>query len=307
MVSVIMPAYRMGPFIQDALDSVAAQEHGDWEVLVVDDHAPDDGTHAIVRAFAARHADHRVELIRHETNRGVSAARNTGIAAARGEFLAFLDPDDLWSPHHLGELTRVMANGEGISVAASPVEIFQDQDGERSTTVFLVKDWMRRGFPSSLALLNWMLPSALVARKDAVTAAGGFDTAPELQHLEDFDLWVRLAIAGHRFHFHPLPTAMYRKHGGGASADRDKMFRLHLRLYAKHPEFFRRGRDGMAGFLSGELARLEEEYKAQQAAYSLACRGPLMRLLAFLDTLAGALRPAWRREPLPEDGRTIGT
>ena len=90
LVSVIMPAYKMGQFIGEALDSVGARTYPHWEVIVLDDAGPEDGMRAAVEAFAAKHADRRVEYIRHETNQDVSAARNTAMSAAEGSVLAFL-------------------------------------------------------------------------------------------------------------------------------------------------------------------------------------------------------------------------
>src|SRR5215831_13863239 len=101
LVSVIIPSYKMGAYIGEALQSVGGQSYRRWEVVVVDDCGPDDGTYDVIKAFRTSFPDHRVECVRHPTNRGVSAARNTAIAAAEGEFLAFLDPDDSWFPDHL--------------------------------------------------------------------------------------------------------------------------------------------------------------------------------------------------------------
>jgi glycosyltransferase involved in cell wall biosynthesis len=80
LVSVIIPAYKMGQFIGEALDSVGAQTYPYWEVIVVDDAGPEDGTRAAVKAFAAKHPEHRIDYIRHETNQGVSAVRNTAFS-----------------------------------------------------------------------------------------------------------------------------------------------------------------------------------------------------------------------------------
>src|SRR5690606_15371855 len=139
---------------------------------------PEDGTGAIVHAFAEKHPGHRVEFIRHAVNQGVSAARNTAIAAARGEFIAFLDPDDLWHPWHLAELAGILQRDPGLALAASPIEMFNDGE-EGIYWTHHVADWMAEGFPSSLALMNFILPSSALARRDAVMAVGGFDTNPE--------------------------------------------------------------------------------------------------------------------------------
>ena len=198
LVTIVLPAYRMGAYIQGALDSIAAQSYTAWEVVVVDDHAPEDGTHAIVKAFAERMPDHRVELLRHAHNQGVSAARNTGIGAAKGEFVAFLDPDDLWKSHHLERCMEQFEQRDDLDVCTGPVEIFID--GEEATLKVTAQGlWHRRYFPNTLGIYNYIQPSASVVRKSALDAVGGFATDPELQHIEDYDLWIRLVERGGRF------------------------------------------------------------------------------------------------------------
>jgi len=103
LISVIIPAYNQEPFITDALDSLAAQRLGRFtlEVIVVDDHSTD-LTAALVAEYTHRLPGLR--LVSHGSNRGVSAARNTGLEEARGEYIAFLDPDDWFSRDHLASL-----------------------------------------------------------------------------------------------------------------------------------------------------------------------------------------------------------
>jgi glycosyltransferase involved in cell wall biosynthesis len=245
LVSVVMPAYRMGAYIGEALGSVARQTHTNWEVIVVDDHAPDDGTTAIVAAFAAAHTRHRVELIRHAVNQGVGQARNTAIDAARGTHLAFLDPDDLWMASHLTKLLAALRQSRGCDAAAGPVVMFRDDAQKRYAHAITWSPWKVRHFPHSLALQNFIQPSAALVRTEAVRGVGGFTTDPALQHVEDHDLWVKLVLAGHRFAFLDRPTSFYRKHGTGATADAERMRRLALRIRENHPGFFAHGQGRM--------------------------------------------------------------
>ncbi len=104
-VSVVIPVHNREALIDRAVDSVLAQTHGDFELLVVDD-ASTDGT---VARLLARVPDPRLRLLRHEVNRGAAAARNTAIKAARGEFIAFLDSDDEWLPEKLERQLACMA------------------------------------------------------------------------------------------------------------------------------------------------------------------------------------------------------
>lgn len=256
LVTAILPAYKMGAFIGGALRSIAGQTYAGWEVLVVDDHAPDDGTTGIVQEFAAAHPGNRIELIRHTHNQGVSAARNTGIASAKGHYVAFLDPDDLWAPWHLERTVRKFEDDEPVDVVTGPVVRFQNAPGRVFRKELTLPDWKVDGFPHSLALHNFLQPSATVVKRQVMEEVGGFTTDPLLQHIEDYELWVRLVKAGKRFAFLREPTSGYRKHAGAASADLERMSALHDRLRELHRGFFQ---DGQARMLWLAFDRMEDK------------------------------------------------
>ena len=109
VVSIVVPCFNRAGLVGQVVESVRRQTLCEWELIVVDDGSSDD----LPAALRSAQADARVRLIRHEVNRGVSAARNTGIAAARGRFVAFLDSDDEWLPRKLElQLAAVMATNE---------------------------------------------------------------------------------------------------------------------------------------------------------------------------------------------------
>src|SRR5687767_548324 len=97
-ISVVLPTFNREEFLTEAFESIAAQTFADWELIVVDDGSTD-GTSALVGQLARRVAQPVTYL--YQPNRGPGAARNLGIQRARGQYLAFLDSDDLWLPHHL--------------------------------------------------------------------------------------------------------------------------------------------------------------------------------------------------------------
>jgi glycosyltransferase involved in cell wall biosynthesis len=103
LVSVVLPTFNRGYCLERAIRSVLGQTYPDWELIVVDDGSTDD-TQAVLESFK----DPRIRVFRHSVNRGVAAARNTGLAAARGEFIAFLDSDDEWRPDKLTKQLDVM-------------------------------------------------------------------------------------------------------------------------------------------------------------------------------------------------------
>lgn len=237
--SVIIPAYKMGRYIGEALESVASQSYRQWEIIVVDDCAPEDGTADVVKAFAAQHADHRIEFIRHEVNTGVSGARNTAIRNAQGDILAFLDPDDLWLPEYLSRMAdRFVAEPEADGITSPPIAFWEIPDRTTRPDNIRFENWQMMQFPASLAVANFLQPSSTVVRKSWVEKIGGFDTERSMQHIEDYDLWIRLALAGARFSFLNENLTKYRKHPTAATSDTRRMEDLHERLVAKHTTFF---------------------------------------------------------------------
>jgi glycosyltransferase involved in cell wall biosynthesis len=287
LVSVIMPAFRMGRFIAEALASVGAQTYGDWEVIVVDDHAPEDGTADLVQAFAKAWPGKRVELIRHEVNRGVSAARNTAIRAAQGEFLAFLDPDDRWFPDHLKKSMDLFKSRPELDVTAGPVEVHATKQDQEVVRVHPKENWPYTFFPHSLTLYNFITTCATVVRSSALDEVGVFDEDPKIQHIEDYDLLIRLAEGRKKFGFLKEPTSVYRIHGQGATADLERMQRLHNYFGAKHPDFLRYSN----ARLQKQAMDQNEQVMQRLAELEHMVNGPMFRVSRLVDK---ALRRVWR-------------
>ena len=239
LLSVIIPSYKMGPYIGDALASIGHQSYPHWEVLVVDDCGPEDGTRAAVESFATAHPGKRVVYIRHEQNGGVSKARNTAIAAATGDYCGFLDPDDLWQPSFAARMMSAFADEANVQVVCSPMQAFRMENGVKVPERDLYfETWQTRRFPQSLALANFIQPSGVVCATSVLRALGGFDEDPKIQHVEDYDLWIRLAQAGNVFCFVNEIHSGYRKHIGAATSNAGKMARRQEALANKHSGFF---------------------------------------------------------------------
>ena len=179
---------------------------------------------------------------------------------------------------------------DDLDVCTGPVEIFID--GEEATLKVTAQGlWHRRYFPNTLGIYNYIQPSASVVRKSALDAVGGFATDPELQHIEDYDLWIRLVERGGRFAFLREPTTRYRKHATGATADVERMRALDARLVQRHPGFFRRANATLFRSAFEDQLRLERELVDMRIRYN----GPVMRTIlamdAFLRKLFGAEKP----------------
>lgn len=230
-----MPCYKMGRFIGEALESVGKQTYSNWEVIAVDDCGPEDGTKGIIEAFAARHPEHRVELIRHEKNSGVSKARNTSIHAAKGEFLAFLDPDDFWGESFLMEHMEAFESDNSISLSYTDARFVNDK-GRVMGDVWGPNTIEHRGLPESLYRRNFIAPCTVVARTESVLHYGGFDESSELQHVEDWDLWLRMLHGGRKFSYTTSAESFYRKHHQAATANAVAMRLRESALRRKHNE-----------------------------------------------------------------------
>ena len=188
-VSVVIPTKDRWRLLSGtALPAALGQEDVDFEVIVVDDGSTDE-TPARLAALEA--TEPRVRTLRHDRSRGVSATRNAGLGAARGEWVAFLDDDDYWSPRKLAIQLEVARAESAAFVYVGAVAV-----DERGRVLY------RYYFPDPAHLSLQLLESAVVpagasnvlARNQVLRDLGGFDE--RLSHLEDWDLWIRLASAG---------------------------------------------------------------------------------------------------------------
>jgi SAM-dependent methyltransferase len=219
-VSVIVPAYNAADTIADTLASVVAQTVPHWEVIIVDD-GSSDATGKVAAEFAQQ--DGRIRVIR-QPNGGEAAARNTGIGAARHDWLLFLDADDWISPDYLERMTKELVADPGLDAihcgsarvaldGTLLVERYLPPTGDMFDT------WARRSaFPVH----------ACVVRKSTVEAVGRFDTS--LRKSADWDLWQRIARTGARFGAIREVLAYYRMRPQGASLEAHQMLEDGLRV-----------------------------------------------------------------------------
>lgn len=304
-VSVIVPAYRVTAFIAETLDSVLAQTRRDFEIVVVNDGCPD--TANLERALAP-YRDRVVYLS--QDNAGPSKARNTGIAAAQGRFLAFLDGDDLWTPTFLATLLDVLEHDDAAVLAYCDSQPFGVPDAGPS----LLHD-EPASEPCDLAALltarRVVVTSTVVTRRQAVLDAGGFDDA--LRHCEDFDLWLRLAVRG-TFVRRPEVLGRRRLLASSQSSSPETMLRAQIavrqRFLSRHPmsEAVQADCDATDRRCEAEIALQEGrrllaagDAPGARAALARAARdlpgfrlGVMLRLLDLAPSLAVALQ-RWRR------------
>jgi len=205
-VSAVIPTYNSRSVLGHALDSICAQTHPVREVIVVDDGSTD-GTAEFVREYrdaCTGRAGPQVRYL-HRTNAGPAAARNAGAAIARGEWLAFLDADDVWMPDKIAaQLTAAARAGADAVVTA----VTQD-DGARRQVVRYAGPTTRDALVTTLVRRNILTSGAstVLVRRAAFQSIGGFD--PAFAVAEDRDFFIRLADR-HRVTYLPRPLACRR-------------------------------------------------------------------------------------------------
>lgn len=231
-ISVIIPYYKMEAYLQSALNSILKQHLIPKEVIIINDASPCGSINKILK----ENTNIKIKYIVNLHRKGVSSSRNIGIKQASGDIIAFLDADDWWTEDHLQKSLEKFEQDPFIDIVAGPITNYSEKTKEFVPWQF--SDWMIQRFPSSLTACNFIQPSAALVKTAILRKISGFDTSKELNHIEDYDLWIRLVQAGAKFGFRKEITCFYRRHDEAASADREKMELLHRNLVAKHRDFF---------------------------------------------------------------------
>lgn len=221
LVSVIIPAFNQGRYLGEAIDSALVQTHREIEVVVVDDGSTDETPDVV----CARR-DIRLRYV-YQENRGLSAARNTGIRETSGEWLSFLDADDVFLTEKVSMLmSEVDQHPEAGLVAGQAIPI--DESGRPVGRIF---DHGPPSPPQGWLLGNPLHVGSVILSRTWQGVAGSFDES--LRSYEDWDLWLRLALAGCPMRWAPKPVSLYRFHGSQMIRDGRQMTEANLAVLDK--------------------------------------------------------------------------
>lgn len=224
-VSVIMPAYNVAPYISETLDSIFAQTFPDYEVIVINDGSPD--TVELERVLEPYL--NRIVYLKQE-NRGAGSARNAGLRRARGEFVAFLDADDLWLPDYLSEQLAFMRSDDYDLVYADALLFGRSPLAGRTFMQIAPSN----GAVTFQSLINGqcnIITSGVLARRRPILEVGLFDE--QLRNSQDFELWVRLVRHGARLNYQRKLLLHYRYHENSLSGDALNQIKRELRVLGK--------------------------------------------------------------------------
>jgi len=213
LISVILPVYNGERHLGEAIESVLGQTYEPFELLIVDDGSTDTSA-----GVAERYVSSRVRVLRQE-NAGTSAARNTGIAASRGEMLAHFDADDVWLPDSLALRAEVLLADEGADVVCGHVEEFFSPELDEED---------RRRLRDLRMPMAAYLPTAMLVRRDAQERVGPFDVS--LPAGQDLDWLLRAREAGLRFVDIADVVVRRRLHAGNKGRTRPELARVRCRI-----------------------------------------------------------------------------
>ena len=232
LVSVVIPVYNVEQYIDEALRSVLTQSYVNLEVIIVDDESPDHSIARIQRNFD----DPRIRIIK-QKNRGLAGARNTGIRHAKGEYIAFLDSDDVWRTSKIEKHIQLMQAQPncGVSFCSSEFIDANSRSLKRLQAPKKINDYQAHDIFCRNPIGNGSVP---VVRKGTLEQIGftsddkSHNGKPYTQYFneslrqsEDVDCWTRIALlTGATFEYIDNPLTKYRLNNDGLSADVEKQF-----------------------------------------------------------------------------------
>ncbi len=251
VVTIVIPVYNASQYLVETIESVLQQTYTDFELLVIDDGSTDN-TADIVRNFSQQ--DSRVKLIS-QVNQGVSVARNAGIKMAQGEFIAFLDADDLWLPNKLAMHIQHLIANPSLALSFGRVEFMTfdgKPTGQYSNPTF--KNITAKNLYEENPAVT---PSNVMFRRIALQQVGGFDG--DLSGMADSELFLRIKCHGWQVEGINQVFVLYRTSLGGMSSQLYKMEEdwncLSEKVQAYAPELIKRHYKHAKAMLLRYLAR----------------------------------------------------
>jgi glycosyltransferase involved in cell wall biosynthesis len=241
LTSIIIPCYNYGELIQETLASLLAQSYRNWEAIVIDDGSTDDTAENVLKLSEK---DSRIKYF-YQSNQGVSEARNYGLRQARGEFIQFLDADDILSSRKIEKQATLLINKPFIDICYTQTYYFKHPDRDLLYGSFQLKpdeytpppSLEGKGFEAISELINknLMICTPLI-RAHVLKSVPGFQK--EVSYAEDHEFWIRCALVGSHFSFLDDPDAysVIRVHSASASQNKTALVIGESQLRKRLPE-----------------------------------------------------------------------
>lgn len=240
LISVVVPSYNHGRFISKMINSVIAQSYSNWEMIIVDNHSDDD-TDQIIKEYQ----DNRIKIIKINNGGVIAVSRNKGIQESNGEWIAFLDSDDVWCQQ---KLERCMSIADQADLIYHDMKIYK-ADQELILDNGLISRKLRPPvFKDLLISGNILINSSVVVRKLLLEQVGGLDEDREIITAEDYHLWLKIARITDRFLHLPEQLGIYTIHGKGLS-QRDTSMQLRKAIVKISPNLSRKEQNQVDSFI----------------------------------------------------------
>lgn len=238
LVSIIMPAYNASNYIQESIDSVKAQTHSNWELIIVDDGSTDTTSEIIKRNILK---ESRIKLF-YQENGKQGKARNLGIANATGIYIAFLDSDDLWMPEKLETQLEEIVRYNADLVFSDSYIFFDDNSSNRKSSMNTSNDiFVGKEALDDFLFRNKIPTLTVLTRKEKILSVNAFTEKLAIQNAEDYHLWLRMLMDSSVFYGSDKILTAYRVHSksvtqGDTFAIEQKIEVLYDLLH-KYPDF----------------------------------------------------------------------
>jgi teichuronic acid biosynthesis glycosyltransferase TuaG len=280
--SVVIPTHQAAAFIGRTIQCVLDQTIADYEIVIVDNGSTD-GTDAIVAAFG----DPRITYRWQEDSGRPANTRNVAISLAKGEYVAFLDADDLWVPTKLERVEATLDSGPGIDLVAHGVRVVTPGGRVVGERVYELAE----GDPYAQLLYrgNFLTTSAVTVRRSILIAEDCFDERDDYVTCEDYDLWLRIARDGGRLAVLTEILGDYMAHSGGASADLGRHYDNQFHVLDAHY-----GALAATGDLDVRAALYRRTRARLALVRGLAMRGRHVTALRYLARIPGERSAAAR-------------
>ncbi|MDE3088149.1 MAG: glycosyltransferase [Chloroflexota bacterium] len=301
-VSVILPTYNRADLIGDAIASVQSQTFRDFEIIVADDGSTDN-TAAVVVAFGRA-----ITYLRLPHRGQPAATRNAGLRQARGEFVAFLDSDDLFLPNKLARQVDALSSQPETGMVYSNGIFFRDTPDAPTGRVLDGLPTPSGNVFGELLRGNFLAPPVVLIRRACLDAAGEFDERPNFFGVEDFDLWLRIA-ARFQVQYVPGDVAAIRRHSQGISRDvaalRTRAVRVLVEMELLYPELMREHRAARHEAYARNhgaiaAAELQQWHLLSGASHGLAALSHTLRMPGLGSSAFAAW---WKRRALRRGAR----
>lgn len=296
LVSAIIPTYNRAHIIGEAVESALSQTYPNMEVIIVDDGSKDDTLERL-----AQFGD-RIRVLK-QANAGPAAARNTGVGAARGELIAFLDSDDIWLPNKTARQVSLLQRSGGTVPCCLSNILMKWNSGDR--TSFDIA-WLRPGIEEGLwlnvaevlATRTVLFNQGIMIRREVIEKIGGFDTS--IRYLEDVEYPLRLSLEGH-WAFINTPLVIWRESMTNSvykNAVRDELCTNECMVKVLETHLARIGKINgsarLSGFVNGELKRARRQLWLSKLRGGSSGKKAIASSVQMIEHYRGAL---YRRSP----------